>query len=809
MRKIILLLCAVVVPFPIYAQITFGTPLKINDDWKFCIDSIGDYSKTRVSDSKWRSLDLPHDWSIESKMSDELYSCTGFLPGGVGWYRKSLFIPEIERLRKQFLYFCGVYCNSEVWVNGHYLGKRPNGYVSFIYDITPYVNFGKENHIAVKVDHSDQADSRWYTGSGIYRDVYLISSNYVHIKNWGVFIWTDNVNEDKATIKVKTALVNETDSDVELHIEHRLYKKNSSDVSAYGCSLLRVPSGSEASEIVSLEVLSPSLWSVEDPQLYRVETLVSDDAGNYIDGTSTVTGIRTTSFDPDKGFSLNGKNMKMKGVCLHHDAGALGAVVPKCVWKRRLMTLKDIGVNAIRMSHNLQDEVLYDLCDEMGFLVMDEAFDEWEFPKRKWLEGWNVGSKPGFQGYARSFNEWAEKDLVAMVERDKNHPSIVMWSIGNEVDYPNDPYTHPILDYEGINQKTVPGFKKDKPRVERIGVIAEKFVEIVKQIDSSRVVTGAMAGVVMSNHTKYPYVLDVTGYNYTENRYLKDHGTYPERIIFGSENRHEYPLWRAVADNEHIFGQFLWTGIDYLGESGPYPSRGFVCGLLDLGGFVKPRGLFRKTLWSEKPFASLGTVKKGMITPKTLLFDLEAEWNYEIGDSVRVVAFSNCDSLRLMINGKAVMGRPKWQRQSNAYYWDVLYEPGVLKLESWSVDGSYTDAQIQTYGQSHRLTAYADRSVLCGEDDIVHVEIEMQDENGIRVLDCNENIEFKISGPAELLRLENASPIYTGPYVGDSQPMFRGRILAYVKAGGGQGKINILARCPESGKKCKLVLLAK
>lgn len=773
------------------AQITFGDAVKINDGWKFRLDSVADYSGIRVKDAGWRVVDLPHDWSIESGMSKDLYSCTGYLPGGTGWYRKTLSIPESESGRKQFLYFGGVYCNSEVWVNGSKVGYRPNGYVSFIYDITPFVRFGEKNQIAVKVDHSKQADSRWYTGSGIYRDVYLVSSGYVHIANWGIFVKTAAIKDGMALMDVSLDVVNETGSDETVVVEHRLYRKDASDAVACSRSEFTVPANGQKTDDAVLKVLSPALWSPDSPSLYRLETVVSGKDGKYIDGTTTITGIRTTSFDPDKGFFLNGRNMKLKGVCLHHDAGSLGAAVPESVWKRRLLTLKSLGVNAIRTSHNLHDEMLYDLCDELGFLVKDEAFDEWEFPKRKWLEGWNVGKNPGLQGYAEYFNEWAETDLKTMVERDKNHPSIILWSIGNEVDYPNDPYSHPILDHEGINQKTIPGYKPERPNAERIGVIAEKFVKIVKDIDTSRAVTGAMAGVVMSNHTKYPFVLDVTGYNYTENRYVSDHQTYPERIIYGSENRHEYPHWTAVRDNDFIFGQFLWTGIDYLGEAGRFPSRGMFSGILDIAGFVKPRGMYRKTLWSSEPAAYVGTCLKRSMKKNKLLFDLEPVWNYTPGDTVRVASFTNCDYVRLLVNGREVKAAPCYDERSNARYWDIVYEPGVLSLEAWSGDGSACGYEVCTYGEPERLEAIVDRQSMSSGGDVVHVEVRYVDENGTRVRDADQDIRCTVEGCGRLLRLENASPSYTGPYVTDTMPLHKGRLLAYIESSEGQGPVYV------------------
>ena len=799
MKKLALLIFATILlaQMPAGAQITFGTSTRINEGWRFCLDSISDFSGVRVKDSKWRLLDLPHDWSVEGEASPSLASCTGYLPGGVGWYRKSLLIPASEKGRKQYLYFGAIYCNSKVWINGQLVGERPNGYVSLLYDITPYVKYGAENQIAVWVDHSKSADSRWYTGSGIYRDVYFVTSDLVHIDNWGLFARTAKIDKKqaKADIAVTTTLRNERSEAVSVVVEQRLYRKDDSQLVTSSRKQVKVPAGGTTDCEQTLRVKNPKLWSVDYPHLYRLETAVLEN-GHQIDGTTTITGIRETRFDPDKGFFLNGENMKLKGVCLHHDAGSLGAAVPKQVWERRLRALKEIGCNVIRMSHNPQDEVVYDLCDELGILVKDEAFDEWEFPKRKWIEGWNVGKNPGYQGYAEYFDEWAERDLADMVRRDRNHPSIILWSIGNEVDYPNDPYTHPILDHEGINQKTIPGFKPDHPRVERIGDIAKRLVKVVKSIDTSRAVTGAMAGVVMSNHTDYPGALDVTGYNYTESRYIMDHQTYPDRVIYGSENRHEYQNWLAVKDNDHIFGQFLWTGIDYLGEAGRYPSRGMAPGLFDLGGFIKPRGYYRQSLWSDTPMAYIGTMPKNNIGKKTLLFDLEPEWNYNDGDTIRVAAFTNCEYAYLNLNGKMIPQEPRWDETSNALYWDIPFEPGELKVIGYIDDEPYAEYTIKTYGAAVSMTAASDVQLLEGKEDLAHVELNILDDNGTRVLDADQPVTCTVTGPGKLLKLENCNPRYMDGFNGNTVPAYRGRILAYVVATGDSGSIQVTFSAP-------------
>ncbi|MCL4482340.1 MAG: glycoside hydrolase family 2, partial [Bacteroidetes bacterium] len=374
------------------AQVTYREPLKINDNWKF---QKGDFPKAAspdFDDSKWRILDLPHDWSVEGPLSQCLASCTGYLPGGIAWYRKVLDIPLNQKDKKIYVYFEGIYRNGEVFINGVSLGMRPNGYISCEYDFTPYLKFGGKNILAVRVDHSKSADSRWYTGSGIYRDVYLIEKNPVHLDLWGVYYTTKALSDKKSAVHVQTTVKNTTDHPAALTIVQELLDKERKSKAKISGKLM-VPSGKDGTANQDLTVNQPNLWSVDAPYLYQLTTSVYKD-GKLIDQSVENVGIRTLGFDADKGFSLNGKSMKVKGVCLHHDAGCLGSAVPKEVLERRLITLKSIGCNAIRGSHNPQSPDLYDLCDKLGLLVLDEGFDEWEFPKKKWLEGWNVGT-PG------------------------------------------------------------------------------------------------------------------------------------------------------------------------------------------------------------------------------------------------------------------------------------------------------------------------------------------------------------------------------------------------------------------------------
>ncbi|MDD4431005.1 MAG: glycoside hydrolase family 2 TIM barrel-domain containing protein, partial [Bacteroidales bacterium] len=533
-----------------------------------------------------------------------------------------------------------------------------------------------------------------------------------------------------------------------------------------------------------MKVQNPELWDLDHPYLYRLETILLHN-NELLDQTNTRVGIRTIKFDPDQGFSLNGKTHKLKGICMHHDAGCLGAAVDREVWRRRLIQLKSLGCNAIRTSHNPQATCVYDLCDELGLLVNNEAFDEWEYPKKKWIEGWNVGT-PGFQGSALYFREWSKRDLADMVKRDRNHPSVIMWSIGNEVDYPNDPYSHPILDEEGIGQQHVRGYLKSQPRAERLGEIATDLVAVVKQHDTSRPVTAGLAGAVMSNYTTYPSALDVVGYNYTEGRYEEDHKTYPNRVLYGSENRHGLEDWKAVTSKDYIMGQFLWTGFDYLGESGRWPSRGFTTGLIDLAGNIKPRGYFRRALWSESPVIYAGTYPIGGGNRRSnrqwLSTDAPALWNYEEGQTIRVVTYTNCAEAELKLNGKTVGERKPYDEQTAIIYWDIPYEAGELEVSGYDSNSATVAAshKIASSGAPHAIQA---KFVESGNTNtnFLQLEIEVVDQEGNLVYLADNEIVCYVIGPASLLGLESGGNNVSDNYRDNRQRCQNGRLLAYIR----------------------------
>ncbi|WP_088654712.1 sugar-binding domain-containing protein [Geofilum rhodophaeum] len=795
MRKSLLLLAFLATAlFQTQAKPGFGEASLLNNDWKFYKGDPAEAAAPDFDDSRWRALHLPHDWSVEGPYSPHWASATGYLPGGIAWYRKTLDVPAEWEGEKIYIYFEGIYRNGEVFINGQRLGMRPNGYISHSYDLTPHLRFGERNTLAVRVDHSEHADSRWYTGSGIYRDVYLVKAGEVHINQWGVFFSTPEVSTRRASAQVQTTVSNHSKERAVLQVKQELRNATGQTVASTS-SRLNVNGNAQQELKQNMRVNQPRLWSLDDPYLYTLITTVEQD-DKVIDRSETRVGIRYVDFDPNTGFALNGVNMKMKGVCLHHDAGSLGSAVPREVWKRRLIELKSLGTNAIRTSHNPQAPDLYELCDELGLLVLNEAFDEWEFPKKKWLEGWNQGS-PGFQGHAAFHEEWADQDLKDMILRDRNHVSVVMWSIGNEVDYPNDPYSHPVLDQAGIGQQHVRGFQKDQPHADRLGAIAERLAAIVRKYDPSRPVTAGLAGPVMSNETDYPGALDVVGYNYTENRYEQDHQKYPERIFYGSENRHDFEAWKHVRDKDYIFGQFLWTGIDYLGEAHRWPSRGFTSGLLDLAGYKKPRAWFRQSLWSDQPMVYLGSypTRSGR---NYLSTDADALWNYREGQNVRVVSYTNCEEVQLLLNGQKIGAPIALNDETGIIHWDIPYQSGKLEAIGYIKGEEAARFEIETSGRPHAIDAqvWNSQNVVSKNRGVAQIEIQIRDEAGRPVLLSDEELLCRVDGPFKLLGMEASNPQDMGDYTNNRLRVFKGRMIVYIEATGEAGEGTVVLSHP-------------
>ena len=768
----------------------FGISENFNEGWLFSLSDNNKYKDIALNDAQWRKLNLPHDWSVEGQLSQQNASCTGYLPAGIAWYRKHFnYAPDINN-PLAFIYFEGVYNRSEVYLNGHLLGKRPNGYVSFLYEMTPFIKKG-DNVIAVRVDHSRNADSRWYTGSGIYRDVYLVKASKTHLAQWGTTYRLANFNNGNADIEVETNIEHDKKENRKLSLTI-IVKDNNDRVVAQQTEKLN---GNSQSKLVSHVTLSnPMRWSIDNPYLYKLSVQLMAD-GKQIDYTDISMGLRTLDFNPNTGFALNGKNMKVKGVCLHHDAGVLGAAVPEEVWRRRVRQLKIMGANAIRMSHNIQAPILYDICDELGMLVMDEGSDEWEFPKRKWITGWNNG-EPGFDGTFDFFEEWIDRDVQDMVLRDRNHPCVFLWSVGNEVDYPNDPYSHPILDGTTINQPMFGGYKKEAPNAERIGIIAKRLAEVIRANDKSRPVTGALAGVVMSNQTIYPEVIDVVGYNYTENRYKEDHQTYPNRILYGSETSTDYNAWKAVRDNDFIFGQFVWTGTDYLGESGRWPSRGLNTGLLNFGSFKKPRGWFRQAIWTDTPMIYAGSYpmradrEGGRRRGRGNFFSIDASdnWNYNEWTTVRVVCYTNQPKARLMLNDVQIDDVKELNDTIGMIYWDIPFLKGKLTAQALDNNGNITASYMLKTDKTPvelQIEDLTDEGLKEGKNPqdarLLQLLVKIVDEDGNIVKNANNEIVCDIEGEAMLLGLEASNNSDMSDYTDNRHNAFRGTILAYIR----------------------------
>lgn len=738
-----------------------ATKIDFNQDWRFLLadDPAADFMG--YDDSSWRTVTLPHDWSVESPFSRAHSSGTGYLPGGTAWYRKHFTLPDSVSGKKVRVTFGGVYKHAKVWINSYYLGTRAYGYSTFSFDITPFVRPG-ENVLCVRVEHNDAADSRWFTGSGIYRDVSLTISDPVCFREYGLFAVTESASEEQATLSV-------------------LYQTENGSFASFtltDTTGLTVARGrlEEGSGTVTLTVPRPALWSPESPNLYTL-IAVTGTNGIVTDIQTLPVGLRVFRFDPDQGFFLNGRNMKLKGVCMHHDAGALGAAVPKAVWARRLQKLKQCGCNAFRTSHNPPDPLLLDLCDEMGFLVMDEAFDEWEGCKNKWWQGHNV-YPPKHYGYSEDFPLWHRADLETMILRDRNHPSIILWSIGNEVDYPNDPYVTPLFrEVLGNNDANKPLqerlYDNRKPDASRLVTVAAELVETVHALDRTRPVTSAMSFPELSTRTGFSDTLDLLGYNYREKFYEEDHLRFPDRAILGSENSTAADAWFAVTDHNYISGQFLWTGIDFLGECRGWPIRISQAGLLDLAAFEKPLFALRRALWTDEPYARLSAGTEESVWEQTFV------WTGTEGQMMTVSCFTNQPEATLFLNGVSIGTRPAGRDNGFRAVWQVPYQAGTLRAEA----GVASDT-LATPGPAASVALVPDKTVLSTDPrDVAHIELRLLDAAGNLAATDDRVFRVQLLGDADILGLENGKPDDLTPYSEPFRSTHRGRLLIYLRPG--------------------------
>jgi beta-galactosidase len=771
------------------ANSCFAAPNRTNvdfdADWRF---SRGDFPSAMMSvydDSAWRQVNLPHDWSVEGPFEASLGSATGFAPGGIGWYRKHFKLDPAHKGKLISIEFDGIYKHSQVWINGQFVGGRPYGYSSFECDLTPYLKFGDEkkgqNVIAVRVDHTEVPDSRWYTGSGIYRHVRLNITEKLRIARWGSYISTSQVKDNVANLRIETVIENNLNDKKGVSLQLDIISPSGRVVNSWTTSG-RVDADSKRTLVQQITISPPQLWSPESPSLYTLNSRLSTEL-KPIDETKTTFGIRTISFNPDKGFFLNGQAMKIKGVCLHHDAGSLGAAVPEKVLERRLMLLKELGVNAIRTSHNPPAPDLLDLCDRLGLMVQDEALDEFTPGKNKWITGWNDGVPSKF-GYNEVFDEWSVADVQDMVLRDRNHPSIIMWSIGNEIDYANDPFSHPVLGED---------YKPENPSAQKMVKCAKPLIDIVKKLDS-RPITAALANVPMSDAVGFGELLDIVGYNYQEQRYAEDHKKYPKRFIYGSENKHFYKDWLAVRDNEYISGQFLWTGIDYLGEAGRWPSRAAPFGLLDLCGYKKPLAWFRQSLWSDKPMVYLCCVTQ---TTESRRRAIEEHWNWSKDKPVMVLCYTNCDEVRLMLNDKSIGTKKSSEAVEGVLTWQVPYVPGTLKAVGLKDGKTECEFSLNTAGKPVKIALSPDVTDLQADGkDICHLGFQIVDAKGVRVPDAANELKFEITGPAAIIGIDNGDVNDTSNCKDLIHKAYRGRGLAIIQSKTTTGKITVKVTSP-------------
>ena len=762
------------------------TIANFDKDWHFYLGNVPDAKQTAFNDANWRVLNLPHDWSIEGKFSKDNPATPegGALPGGIGWYRKTFIEPASAKNKLVYIDFDGVYQKSTVWINGHELGFRPNGYISFRYELTPYLHFGGKNTIVVKVDNSVQPNSRWYSGSGIYRNVWLETTSKAAVDHWGTYVTTPQVNAQSATVELKVKVKN-FEGGLPVTIKTTIYDAAGKPVANYGYI---VPNGSLKDTVIEsgqqFTVKNPVLWSVDHPYLYRVSTKVF--VNNVLaDDYTTPLGIRYFNFDVDKGFSLNGKPMKILGVCDHHDLGSLGSALNTRALERQLQILKAMGCNGIRTSHNPPAPELLDLCDKMGFIVMDEAFDCWE-----------VG-KVDFD-YHLYFKQWHKRDLVDQVLRDRNHPSVIIWSIGNEIPQQGD--TSALR-------------------------IAPELAAIVHSLDTTRPLTTANDRPDTSNKIIKSGAIDLVGYNYHEASYATFHDRYPGKKFIatettsGLETRGYYDMpsdsirvwpsnfgkfvgnadntvsaydnvrppwgstheatWKVMKKYDFLSGFFIWTGFDYLGEPTPYswPSRSSYFGIIDLAGFPKDIYYMYQSEWTNKP-----------------VLHIFPHWNWPLGKTVDVWAFyNNADEVELYLNGKSV-GIRKKNGDDLHVMWRLKFEPGTLKAVSRKDGKVVLTQEIHTAGKPAKIELSADRSIINADGkDLSFITVKVLDKDGNVVPDADNLVNFKLNGNAFIASVDNGDPVSHDSFKVPYRKTFHGLALAIVQSKDKPGDINFTA----------------
>lgn len=783
--------------------------ITLSDHCRFHMGDEPEAWQAWYDDTGWQEVTLPHDWSVTLPFDRNCSSGTGYLPGGIGWYRLHIKPDESWRGRQISICFDGVYKNSRVWCNSYYLGERPNGYISFSYDITEQFRYDADNIISVYVDHREIADSRWYTGSGITRKVTLRIEESIHPVENGIFFSTPQVNSEQAFCEITQELVNCTDQDNQVTVTSLLFAPDDTLISEQ-IAHQEITAHDTCVTKVQSTVPHPCCWTPETPSLYTLKTYLSYKEGEQSVHTLADTrkvGIRSLRFDADEGFFLNDVPYQFKGVCVHEDAGCFGNAVPAAVWHRRLAKLKAMGCNALRMSHNPHMPELYALCDALGFFAIDEAFDEWEGPKNKWSTGHNV-YPPKHQGYYVNYPKWHEQDLTDMILRDRNHPSIVMWSIGNEIDYPNDPYCHPSFStMTGNNDSNKPAaermYNPSRPNAQRLAVLSRELCEIVHKTDATHPVTLAAAFPELSAKLGFIDPLDVVGFNYKEHLYEEHHKAFPDKPFLGSENGHSLSAWKAVTDNAYISGQFLWTGIDYLGEAHGWPIHGSGAGLMTMAGFEKTGYYRRQSLWSSIPMIHLATIAaedscrtswgETSKQPIDCEFAPVSEcWDYVQDEEVVVKCYTNLPQVELILNGKT-LGTYDKDEEKDCILVTLPFAPGELKATGVGVHQRISDT-LHSTGSPCQMSAEVYQpekdtpaenltyvSELTNGRNLYQIAITLLDSNGHRSYQASSMLQVQVVG-GRLLGLENGDLADVTEYTANYRRAYHGELIAYVQA---------------------------
>jgi len=756
----------------------------LSRNWHFHLNEPEDPRRATPDYSTWRLLDLPHDWSIELPRDAKNISSDagGWFPMGVGWYQKYLTLNPEWRGKKIFIEFEGVYMNARVWLNHHFLGRHPYGYTSFQLDLTPYLDWEGENSLRVFVDNSHQLNSRWYSGSGIYRPVWLIVADPVHVAHWGVSVTTPQVSTASATVRIETLVENESGAEKIVSLRARIVAPDGSTVTT-----LEGESGignGSSHQFQQEAVLShPKLWSPDSPHLYQVETEILVD-GKIADSESTTFGIRSLEFSAEKGFLLNGVSTLLKGGCVHHDNGILGAASYARSEARKVEVLKASGFNAIRCAHNPPAPAFLEACDRLGMFVIDEAFDCWR-------DGKNYGD------YHVAFDDWWQRDLDAMVRRDRNHPSIIMWSIGNEV-----------MERDGQGG----GYD-----------ISRRLAERVRSVDPTRPVTAAICGSWRSEAWEIMdpsfATLDVGGYNYQWKQHRPDHERLPGRIMMGTES---FPLeafenWQTVEEMPAVIGDFVWTSQDYLGESGigrvhfegenfpflgGYPWHHANCGDLDLCGFKRPQSYYRDMIWHTDPrvYIAVHPNYPADKTPSVTLWgwpDVRHSWNWQgqEGKVFKVEVYSNCDEVELFLDDRSLGCRPCSRTERFKTTFELPYQPGTLRAAGYVSGKPVAEQVLATTGKPAQIRLTADRATIKADgSDLCYITVEVLDDAERLDPIAEDNIYFTVRGAGKILAVGNGNPLSEELYVGNQRKVYRGRALVVVKSTDEAGEIRLTAQ---------------